>query len=185
MNISKYYRPAVDLYPGNPLYLILLLLLSGGSSSIYAESGQTDKITILPFEIVDHTPVPGGEARNDEMLEKLTQFITGRMKEEGIFKVVPHASVQQVVDDAQLGTYIRNCNRCEYDLAKEMGSDKVMTGWIYKMSILVLTMHIEIKDVDSERILIKKAYDFRGDNEKSWLRAANYMVRDLRQMMQM
>ncbi|MCG8082775.1 MAG: DUF3280 domain-containing protein, partial [Candidatus Thiodiazotropha taylori] len=58
-----------------------------------------------------------------------------------------------------------------------------MTGWIYKMSILVLTMHIEIKNVTDERILISKAYDFRGDNEKAWLRAAQYMIRDLRGMM--
>jgi hypothetical protein len=58
-----------------------------------------------------------------------------------------------------------------------------MTGWIYKMSILVLTMHIQVKDVKSEKTLIRKAYDFRGDNEKAWLRAAKYMVRDLGEMM--
>jgi hypothetical protein len=51
------------------------------------------------------------------------------------------------------------------------------------MSILVLTMHIEVKDVKSEKILISKAYDFRGDNEKAWLRAAKFMVRDLGKMM--
>jgi hypothetical protein len=185
MNILKYYRPAVDFISGNPRYLILLLVLYWVVLPIHADVRQVDKIAVLPFEIVDNTPVPGGEARNDEMLEKLTLFITDTIDEEGLFQVVPHTSVLQVVEDAQLGTYIRNCNRCEFDLAREMQSDKVMTGWIYKMSILVLTMHIEIKDVDSEKILIKKAYDFRGDNEKAWLRAAKYMLRDLRQMMQM
>jgi hypothetical protein len=185
MNTSKYNRPAADLYPGNPLTLILLLVLYWTISPVYADARQIDKIAVLPFEIVDNTPVPGGEARNDKMLEKLTRYITDAIEKEGIFQVVPHASVEEVVEDAQLGTYIRNCNRCEFDLAREMKSDKVMTGWIYKMSILVLTMHIEIKDVGSEKTLIKKAYDFRGDNEKAWLRAAKYMVRDLRQMMQM
>jgi hypothetical protein len=185
MNISKYYRPTAELFRGNPRYLILLLLLYWMVSPIYADARQVDKIAVLPFEIVDNTPVPGGEARNQQMLQKLTQFITDTIRDEGIFQVVPHASVQQVVDNADLGTYIRNCNRCEYDLAREMKSDKVMTGWIYKMSILILTMHIEIKDVGSEKILIKKAYDFRGDNEKAWLRAAKYMLRDLRQMMRM
>lgn len=185
MNISKYYRQTVDFFGVNTGYLILLLGLYGTASASHAEASQIDKIAVLPFEIVDNTPVPGGEARNQEMLQKLTRFITDAIDEEGIFQVVPHASVQQVVENARLGTYIRNCNRCEYDLARAMKSDKVMTGWIYKMSILVLTMHIEIKDVDSEKILIKKAYDFRGDNEKAWLRAAKYMLRDLRQMMRM
>jgi hypothetical protein len=62
--------------------------------------------------------------------------------------------------------------------------DKVMVGWIYKMSILVLTLHIKVKDVESEKTLISKAYDFRGDNEKAWLRAARYMVRDLQKMVE-
>jgi hypothetical protein len=71
----------------------------------------------------------------------------------------------------------------EYDLARKVGGDKVMIGWIHKMSILVLTMHIKVKDVASEKTIISKAYDFRGDNEKAWLRAARYMVRDLGEKM--
>jgi hypothetical protein len=97
--------------------------------------------------------------------------------------VVPQAEINKAVNDAQLGTYIHTCNQCEYDLAKTVNGDKVMVGWIYKMSILVLTLHIEVKDVESEKTLISKAYDFRGDNEKAWLRAAKYMVRDLGEMM--
>jgi hypothetical protein len=147
------------------------------------EAAQRERIAILPFEIVDNTPVPGGEARNEQMLDKLTLYVAQSVDEAGIFHVVPQDAVEDVVDSAQLGTYIRTCNRCEYDLAKQVAGDKVMTGWIYKMSILILTMHIEIKDVASEQTLIKKAYDFRGDNEKAWLRAAKYMVRDLSEMM--
>jgi hypothetical protein len=92
---------------------------------------------------------------------------------------VSQDEVNEVVDAAQLGTDIHNCNRCEYDLALALDADKVMIGWIYKMSILILTMHIEVKDVASGKTLISKAYDFRGDNEKAWLRAGKYMVRDL------
>ncbi|MES9972000.1 MAG: DUF2380 domain-containing protein [Candidatus Thiodiazotropha sp.] len=144
---------------------------------------QSERLVVLPFEIVDNTPVPGGEVRNEKMLGKLTNFIGDAIHKEGIFDVVSQSQVNDAVDAAQLGTYIRTCNRCEYDLAKRVQGDKVMTGWIYKMSILVLTMHIEVKDVESEQTLISKAYDFRGDNEKAWLRAARYMVRDLEKMM--
>ncbi len=160
------------------LLIIVFATLPGSATAL-----QSERLVVLPFEIVDNTPVSGGEDRNEKMLDKLTNFIAETIDNEGIFKVVSQSQVNQAVDDAQLGTYIHTCNQCEYDLAKKVQGDKVMIGWIYKMSILVLTMHIEIKDVENERTLISKAYDFRGDNEKAWLRAARYMVRDLEKMM--
>lgn len=161
----------------------LMLVTTLAASPAAAVAIQNETLVVLPFEIVDNTPVPGGVERNQEMLEKLTEFISHKIDEEGIFDVVAQTEVNDMVNAAQLGTYIRTCNRCEYDLAKQVEGDKVMTGWIYKMSILVLTMHIEVKDVTSEQTLISKAYDFRGDNEQAWLRAARYMVRDLEEMM--
>ncbi|MCG8043406.1 MAG: DUF3280 domain-containing protein [Candidatus Thiodiazotropha endolucinida] len=127
--------------------------------------------------------MPGGQERNQKMLDKLTRYIGDSIHQAGLYQVVSQNQVNRAVEDAHLGTDIRNCNLCEYDLARQVDGEKVMTGWIYKMSILVLTMHIEIKNVTDERILISKAYDFRGDNEKAWLRAAQYMIRDLRGMM--
>jgi hypothetical protein len=160
------------------LFIVLFTALPGSASAL-----QHEKLVVLPFEIVDNTPVPGGDERNEKMLNRLTHFIGEAIDSEGIFDVVSQDQVNDAVDAARLGTYIRTCNRCEYDLAKKVDGDKVMTGWIYKMSILILTMHIEVKDVKSEKTLISKAYDFRGDNEKAWLRAAKYMVRDLGEMM--
>ncbi|MES9991299.1 MAG: DUF3280 domain-containing protein [Candidatus Thiodiazotropha sp.] len=160
--------------------LLTIMLAALPASAVAIEN---ERLVVLPFEIVDNTPAPGGEQRNQKMLDMLTNFIGESINDKGIFDVVSQSQVNEAVDAAQLGTYIRNCNRCEYDLAKSMAGDKVMTGWIYKMSILVLTMHIEVKDVESGKTLIRKAYDFRGDNEQAWLRAAGYMVRDLDQMM--
>lgn len=186
MNTLKYCRfrntefsSAIHLALAAGFWLIMTCIVLPAT----ANAAQRERLVVLPFEIVDNTPVPGGSDRNEKMLDKLTNFIGQNINEEGIFDVVSQSEVNDVVSAAQLGTYIHTCNRCEYALAKQVGGDKVMIGWIYKMSILILTMHIEIKDVASEKTLISKAYDFRGDNEKAWLRAAKYMVRDLGAMM--
>ncbi|MEW8150288.1 MAG: DUF2380 domain-containing protein [Candidatus Thiodiazotropha endolucinida] len=146
------------------------------------KAAQMERLVVLPFEIVDNTPVTGSDNHHEKLLEKLTSFIGESIDNEGIFDVVSQKQVNDVVNAAHLGTYIHTCNHCEYDLAKKVEGDKVMIGWIYKMSILILTMHIEVKDVESKKTVISKAYDFRGDNEKAWLRAAKYMVRDLGEM---
>ncbi|MEJ2619289.1 MAG: DUF2380 domain-containing protein [Candidatus Thiodiazotropha sp.] len=162
-------------------YLLMLLAITVIPATSVA--APLEKLVVLPFEIVDNTPMPGGRERNQLMLEKLTQYIGDRIDRAGLYQVVPQNQVNDAVEDADLGTDIRNCNLCEYDLARQVEGEKVMHGWIYKMSILILTLHIELKNVASEETLIKKAYDFRGDNEKAWKRAANYMVRDLSMMM--
>ncbi|MEJ2593020.1 MAG: DUF3280 domain-containing protein [Candidatus Thiodiazotropha sp.] len=157
---------------------ITLILLWFGSA-LPASAQAKEKLVILPFEIVDNIPAPGSEARHDKMLREMVRDIAERIDKAGIYQVMPQQQVDEAVAAANLGTAIHNCNHCEIDLAKQLGGDKVMVGWVYKMSLLILTLHIEIKDVASERTLLSKAYDFRGDNEKAWRRAAQYMVRDL------
>ncbi|MBT2971815.1 MAG: DUF3280 domain-containing protein [Candidatus Thiodiazotropha sp. (ex Ctena orbiculata)] len=185
MSAFKIFPPrAIDSAVNVRFKIIMRLLLAATLAALPASTvaKQNEKLVVLPFEIVDNTPVPGGVERNERMLERLTNFISQKINEMGIFDVVAQNEIYEMVNAAELGTYIRTCNRCEYDLAKKVEGDKVLTGWIYKMSILVLTMHIEVKDVATERTLISKAYDFRGDNEQAWLRAASYMLRDLEAM---
>ena len=90
------------------------------------------------------------------------------------------ARVAKAVAAANPGTYLRGCNGCELDIAKSVGADAVMIGWFYKMSTLVGTLHVVIKDVATGKVIYAHVFDFRGDNEKAWKRAADYMVKGLR-----
>jgi hypothetical protein len=175
--------------PGQFMHNLLPGILSGiltlGALLLPAQpvmGSEAEKLVVLPFEIVDNTPTPGSVKRNDEMLDKMRKWVADEIRSRGIYQVVAQNRVDDAVNTARLGTYIHTCNRCEFDIAREVGGDKVMIGWIYKMSLLILTLHIEIKDVPNGKTIISKAYDFRGDNEKAWLRAAKYMVRDLEAM---
>lgn len=184
MNTLKYcHLRAAESSRAVRVPVSLLLIIVCMAFPVLTSAAQGERLVVLPFEIVDNTPVPGGEARNEKMLDTITRFTARNIGETGLFDVVSQAEVDDAVSAARLGTYIHTCNRCEYDLARQIDGDKVMVGWIYKMSILVLTLHIEVKDVASEKTLISKAYDFRGDNEKAWLRAAGYMVRDVAEML--
>ncbi|MET0109895.1 MAG: DUF2380 domain-containing protein [Candidatus Thiodiazotropha sp.] len=182
MNILKCYPGSIES-PKIVQLAAFVALIACILSPAASNAAQRERLVVLPFEIVDNTPVPGGDARHEKMLETITGFIGEAIESEGIFDVVSQQRVSGAVNAARLGTYIHTCNHCEYDLAEMVEGDKVMIGWIYKMSMLILTMHIEVKDVETKKTLISKAYDFRGDNENAWLRAARYMVRDLAEML--
>jgi hypothetical protein len=110
------------------------------------------------------------------MLAGVTRFSAERIAAAGLYDIVPAAEVAKAVAEVNSGTYLRGCNGCELDIARRAGADAVMIGWVWKVSTLLGTLHVEIKDVSTGRTTYSKVFDFRGDNEKAWQRAADYMV---------
>lgn len=146
--------------------------------SFTAAAGETHrpKLAILPVEINDTSGEMAAPDSHDRMLAALTAFLTERIGQSNLYALVPQARVAEAVQAVNSGTYLRSCNGCELDIARKAGADQVMIAWIWKVSSLVLTLHIEIKDVGSGRSLYRRVFDFRGDNETAWKRAADYMA---------
>lgn len=72
--------------------------------------------------------------------------------------------------------YFRSCNGCEIALAGHAGADLVLTGQVYKVSTLIMYMRVLMTDVATGARLFGRTFDFRGDSDQSWLRAARYIV---------
>ncbi len=145
-----------------------------------APSVRPATLAVLPFEIDDNSGEVGAPDRHDAMLASLTRFVAGKIAAARIFDVVDEARVTEAVAAANPGTYLRRCNGCELDIARSVGADRVMIGWLFKMSSLVMSLHVVIKDVATGKVVYAHTFDFRGDNEKAWQRAADYLVEELR-----
>jgi Protein of unknown function (DUF2380) len=168
--------PARRLIAASLLLGAGLALALGAAAGASAEERAPQTLAILPFEIDDTSGEVGSPHRHDAMLAALTRIVGERIEAAHLYKVVPPALVDKAVAAENSGTYLRDCNGCELSIARRAGADRVMIGWIFKMSSLVLTLHIAIKDVATGKQLYARAFDFRGDNETAWRRAADYMV---------
>jgi hypothetical protein len=145
-----------------------------------AVAGDTrPALAVLPFEINDTSGEVGTSARHEPMLGALTAFVGDRLAASSLYSVVQKEKVAAAIAVTNSGTYLRNCNGCELDIARRAGADQVMIGWIWKVSTLIGTLHIEIKDVATGRTTYAHVFDFRGDNDKAWQRAVDYMVAGL------
>lgn len=145
-----------------------------------ASAEPRQKLAILPFEINDTSGEVGTSARHADMLAGVTRLAGERIAAAGLYDIVPQADVAKAVAEVNPGTYLRGCNGCELDIARRVGADAVMIGWVWKVSTLLGTLHVEIKDVATGRTTYAKVFDFRGDNEKAWQRATDYMVATMR-----
>jgi len=75
--------------------------------------------------------------------------------------------------------HLHDCNGCDLDLGRQLGADQVLVAWVDRVSALILSLTYEVHDVATGQISARKSFGFRGDNDTSWTRAIDYMVRDL------
>lgn len=100
----------------------------------------------------------------------------------GLFRIVDTSPAQSLIARlAAQHAYLHDCNGCDLEIGKRLGSDQVLVTWVDRASGLILSLTYEFHDVASGQIAARKSYDFRGDNDIAWARAIKFMVRDLRE----
>jgi hypothetical protein len=72
----------------------------------------------------------------------------------------------------------RSCNGCDTDLAKTAGARIVVSGWVQKVSNLILNMNAVARDVATGTVIAAGSVDLRGNTDESWSRAVAFLVRD-------
>lgn len=66
--------------------------------------------------------------------------------------------------------------------AKEAGADLLLIGGIQKTSSLILWMKADVVDVKTNKTVFDKLITFRGDTDEAWVRAEEFLLRQLREM---
>lgn len=152
------------------------------ASESRAESGpKTGKrLLILDFEIVDTSGEPVDQrADHARRLVQSREAIAAGLSARGTYDIVDRAPIQAEIDDILKQTYIRTCNGCEISFARKAGADLVMTGLVNKVSTLILSMGVSLTRVSSGELVYHQGFDFRGDNDQSWARAAKFFTERL------
>jgi Protein of unknown function (DUF2380) len=135
------------------------------------------KVAIFDFEMVD-TSLEGaanGPRRDEELrLAQLSHELRDRLAQSGRVDVVDIAPVAAQAHASNL----QACGGCDARLAHELGVEYSVTGWVQKVSNLILNLNVVVRDVATEKIVWGKSVDMRGNTDESWSRALDYLVRN-------
>jgi Protein of unknown function (DUF2380) len=85
--------------------------------------------------------------------------------------------LQDVAKQAQ-DTDLRTCNGCDVDLARKVGARISVTGWVQKVSNLILNINLVARDVATSKVIEAGSVDIRGNTEESWSRGLAYLLRN-------
>jgi len=145
----------------------------------HAADAPLRSIVMLDFDLIDETLDRSSDAAQQQRLRMISDALRQEFKERHFYKVLDNKPQQALIDDLGRRFKLYDCNGCDVEIGRALGADRVMTAWVQKVSNLILNLNIQIRDVQSELIMLNKSVDIRGNTDTSWLRGIRYMVRSM------
>ncbi|MBC7142001.1 MAG: DUF3280 domain-containing protein [Rhodobacteraceae bacterium] len=103
----------------------------------------------------------------------LEDAVRERFAAEG-FEIVDNAPV---ADELAATVNPADCYGCEVRMAGKLGADYVLVGEVQKVSNLILSMNLVMREVESGAMIRGLSVDIRSNTDTSWLRGLNYILK--------
>ncbi|MEA2740938.1 MAG: hypothetical protein QOH05_4245 [Acetobacteraceae bacterium] len=116
----------------------------------------------------------GARADEHQRLDALNAQLRDMLVKSGCCSIVDIGRVAKRAHDLDM----RTCNGCDVDLAREVGARISVTGWVQKVSNLILNINVVARDVTSGKVIEAGSVDIRGNTDESWSRGLSYLLRE-------
>jgi uncharacterized protein DUF2380 len=135
------------------------------------------KVAVFDFELVDTSlqgEVNGPRTDEHSRLLRVGDQLRKALTESGKFQLLDISPVNA----AAHGSNLQACGGCDVQYAQRLGADLVITGVVQKVSNLILSINIYLRDVHTGRLVTLASADMRGNTDESWSRTMSYLVRN-------
>ncbi|MGQ7793442.1 DUF3280 domain-containing protein [Faunimonas sp. B44] len=152
----------------------LLMAVAGLALAVAAAHAEPRKTAIFDLELVDTSGGNAPDERAQELarLEALGSRLRERLRESGRYDLVDIEPVRA----RALGYNLQACGGCDVKLAREVGAEIVVTGFVQKVSNLILNINVYMRDVATGRMIKGVSADIRGNTDESWRRGLEWLL---------
>ena len=163
------------------LRLICAAMLWCGVSICHAQMHDADlkTIAILEFDLVDDQYELSPASVEYQRLTAIHNQLQDEFAKNGLYRVIDVGPAMELIKMHQSRSQLRECNGCELDIARSLQADRVLIGWVQKVSNLIVNINIQIEDAATGAILLNKSVDLRGNTDESWRRGVSYIVKSM------
>ena len=157
------------------------LALLGGPLQLRAQQQTAlPRLAFLGFEVIDEQPDPARAPELRRRLAMIGQQMAEGLQGRGLYQLVDLAPVAALLARTrEQNEYVYRCNACLTELGPALNLRLVATGWVQRVSGLILNINLQVQDVVDDRLLLTRSVDIRGDNDESWRRGTAHLLRDL------
>lgn len=167
-------RPLTGL-PGLLLAALIMTALPTGHA---AETLPT--AVVFDFELIDDQRdlAPAGSAEHARV-ERLAEICRDRLQRLAIYRVLDPTPAADLIERFARTQSLMRCNGCEVDIARKLDADRIVFGWVQKVSNLILNVNLQVRDGRSGALLWQRSADIRGNTDLSWQRGLDYLLQRL------
>ena len=169
---------------GKWLCTCVLMLAAFHPGSVLAADASLRTIVLLDFELIDGTLDRASDEAQRARLKTISDALRDEFIARRFYTVLDNKPAQALIADLESRFKLYDCNGCDTDIGKALGADRTLTGWVQKVSNLILNINIQIRDVQSGLIVLTRSVDIRGNTDVSWLRGIHYMARSMEEKQQ-
>ena len=146
---------------------------------VAAAAAGLPSLAVLPFELIDeqHELAPA----HDEYprLRMIGAQLGDGLQARGLYRVVDTRPAHDLIEELRSRENLRDCNGCELEIARALKTDRVLIGWVQKVSNLILNINIRVEDAGTGAVVLQKSVDIRGNTDESWRRGIEALLRDM------
>ncbi len=136
-------------------------------------------IAILEFDLVDDQRELSPATVEYQRLTAIHAQLQQEFANNHLYRVVELGPAAELIKVNQSRSQLHECNGCELDIARSLQAQRVLIGWVQKVSNLIVNINIRIEDAGSGDIVLNKSVDLRGNTDESWRRGISYIVRSM------
>lgn len=156
------------------LFMIAALLLTNAGR---AADSRVFKLAVFDLELDDFTaggPIAGESAIETERLRRMTRLARDLLGRSGLFEIVDVGPAKDARVEAH---WLRKCNGCDADIARDLGADMSFVGFFRKISVMEQYLEFRIRDTRTGEFANISTTDLRGETDESWSRALTFLIR--------
>ena len=140
------------------------------------EAGAADplKAAVFDLQLVD-TSLEGemsGASAERQRLTMLTERLRRALAASDRYELVDIAPVREAAASQNL----QACGGCDVRLATGLGADVSVTGFVQKVSNLILSINIMVRDVETGKMVEGHSADIRSNTDESWQRGLDWLL---------
>ena len=168
-----------DVASASRLLSCAVLLSLAAVANAMAQSPLQKTIAILDFDLIDDQRDTVPDTTLGPRLDSIRQQLADAFTQNRLYTVVDNAPAKTMMQKFKATQDLNSCNGCEREIARALGAERVLVGWVQKVSNLILNINIQIEDVATGSVILNKSVDLRGNTDDSWRRGIAYLVRDM------
>lgn len=144
-----------------------------------ATAGETPKVAVLDATMTFGSVEQPITEHEQVRLQRFSAELREAIDRADDYELVDHGELQALTEQHVGGRRINSCNSCQARIGKDLGADRVIMPVADKMSELIMSLRVEIRETETGTPINVKSVRIAGNTDESWRRGRIAIHRDM------